>query len=344
MRALMLTAYNQLEIRESPDPTIGPDDVLVRVEVCGICGSDVHGLDGSTGRRVPPIIMGHEAAGVVAAVGANVGDLEPGRRVTFDSMISCGHCAPCRLGRSNLCEHRQVLGVSCTEFRRDGAFAELVAVPREIVYPLPDGVSAAQAAMCEPLSVAVHAAGRLPIRLGDAAVVVGAGVIGLLAIQVLRAAGCGRIVAVDLDQSRLRLALRLGADAAVDAGRSTDAQADIRRHTGPRGAELVVDAVGTAASLATALGALAKGGHAALIGNVQPSVALPLQAVVTGEMTLHGCCASAGEYPACLEMLALRRIDVDSLISARAPLEEGPRWFERLRRGEPGLIKVLLEP
>ena len=174
MDALLLTEYMNLEMVQMDKPEIGPDDVLVRVRACGICGSDVHGMDGSTGRRIPPLVMGHEAAGVVERAGANVRDLAKGDRVTFDSTIYCGHCAFCARGDVNLCDNRQVLGVSPGEYRRHGAFAEFVAVPRRIVYRLPDSLSFEQAALIEAASVAVHAVNLTPVRLGDTGVVVGA--------------------------------------------------------------------------------------------------------------------------------------------------------------------------
>ena len=126
MKALVLTAYNHLEIQDWPRPEIAADEVLLRVAACGICGSDIHGMDGSTGRRQPPIIMGHEAAGTIVAVGAEVRDWAAGDRVTFDSTIYCGRCWYCRRGEINLCDNRRVLGVSCDDYRRHGAFAELV--------------------------------------------------------------------------------------------------------------------------------------------------------------------------------------------------------------------------
>ena len=182
------------------------------VQSCGICGSDVHGFDGSSGRRIPPVIMGHEASGVVAKTGAAVSRFREGDRVTFDSMISCGLCVFCRQGRPNLCDNRRVLGVSCQEYRRHGAFAEYVAVPEHIVVKIPEGLAFNEAAMVEPVSVAVHAVNITPLRLGDTAVVIGAGMIGLLTLQALLAAGCGRVVSVDLEDDRLALAKRLGAD------------------------------------------------------------------------------------------------------------------------------------
>src|ERR1700678_3451128 len=121
MKSLLLSAYNQLEIADLPAPVAGPGEVLVRVETCGICGSDVHGYDGSSGRRIPPIVMGHEAAGTIAARGKDVKKFSEGDRVTFDSTIYCGSCANCLRGDINLCDNRQVVGVSCTDYRRAGA-------------------------------------------------------------------------------------------------------------------------------------------------------------------------------------------------------------------------------
>jgi L-iditol 2-dehydrogenase len=206
MKALMLKEYKKLEITEVPRPEIGPADVLVQVKMCGICGSDVHGLDGSTGRRIPPLIMGHEASGVVAEVGPTVSQVRHGDRVTFDSTVYCGRCFYCRRGRVNLCENRMVLGVSCDDYRRHGAFSEYVIVPEQIIYRLPDSLNFEHATFVEALSVAMHAVNRAPMLLGETAVVVGGGMIGLLVVQLLGAAGCGNSVAVDLDNAKLTLA------------------------------------------------------------------------------------------------------------------------------------------
>src|SRR5437773_4013045 len=217
MKALLLSQYRQLEITDLPRPEPGPDDVLVRVAACGICGSDVHGYDGSSGRRITPIVMGHEAAGRIAGIGAEVKGFAVGDRVTFDSTIYCGACGPCRRGEMNLCDSRQVLGVSCSDYRRAGAFAEYVAVPSRIVYRLPDNLSFAEAAMLEAVSVAIHAVSLAPLSAGSTALVVGAGMIGLLIVQVLRAAGCSRILVTDIDSSPLKLAQDVGAHTVLSA-------------------------------------------------------------------------------------------------------------------------------
>lgn len=343
MKALILTDYHQLEYKDVPEPQLGPEDVLVRVKGCGICGSDVHGLDGSTGRRIPPVIMGHEAAGVIAEVGEHVTQWRQGERVTFDSTIYCGACHFCRRGAINLCDHRRVLGVSCEDYRQNGAFAEYIAIPQRILYQLPENISFEQAAMVEALSIALHAVQRPPISLNDTAVVVGAGMIGLLIIQSLRAAGCGRIIAVDLDQGRLDLACQLGADESLNPD-AVDVVAHVLERTAGRGADLAFEAVGVNPTFQLAIHSLRKGGSLSLVGNLDPMTDFPLQSVVTRELTLYGSCASQGEYPACLDMIARGVIDVDGMISTVAPLAEGAAWFERLYRREPGLLKVILTP
>jgi L-iditol 2-dehydrogenase len=287
--------------------------------------------------------MGHEAAGVIADVGQNVSVWRTGDRVTFDSTIYCGECYFCRRGRVNLCNNRRVLGVSCDEYRQNGAFAEYVAVPQHILYRLPEGISFEQAAMVEALSIAFHAVGRASPKLNDTSVVVGAGMIGLLVVQSLRLAGCGRIVAVDLDQARLDLARQMGADEGLRPD-SVDVVQWVLEYTTWRGADMAFEAVGLGPTMNTAIQCTRKGGAVILIGNLSPTAEFPFQQVVTRELDVKGSCASSGEYPACLDMIARGAINVDALISAVVPLEEGAEWFKRLYDREPGLMKVILQP
>lgn len=343
MNALLLTEYMKLELVDFPEPGIGPDDVLVRVRACGICGSDVHGFDGSSGRRNPPLIMGHEAAGEVAKVGGNVTDLEPGDRVTFDSTVYCGKCAFCTRGDMNLCDNREVVGVAPKEFKRHGAFAEYVSVPRRIMYKLPDIFPYEQAALIEAVSIGVHAVSITPVHLGDVAVVVGAGMIGLVTLQAAKAAGCSRIIAVDMDDAKIDAAIAMGATDGVNP-KKADVPAAVRELTGGRGADVAFECVGYAQPVASAIHSVRKGGTVTLIGNLQPNVEIPLQYVVTRQIRLQGSCASNGEYPQCIDLMARGVIKVAPLISAVAPLAEGPSWFDRLYRHEPNLMKVVLCP
>lgn len=343
MRALLLTDAKTLKLVETEPPSLEADTVLIRVAACGVCGSDVHGYDGSTGRRIPPLVMGHEAAGTVERVGEAVNKFQPGDRVTFDSTVYCGECVFCQRGEINLCDNRQVLGVSCGDYRRHGAFAELVAVPERIVYSLPDDLPFEHAALIEAVSVAVHAVARAQILTGNSAVVVGTGMIGLLVVQALRVAGAGPIVAVDLSPERLALARELGATHSFLASED-NLVAQIQKLTAGHGADAAFEVVGATPTVNVAVESVRKGGSVTLVGNIRPTVEAPLQSIVTRELTLYGSCASQGEYPRCIELMASGEIDVRPLISACAPLAEGPEWFERLYAQEAGLMKVVLKP
>ncbi len=343
MKALVLKEYNKFSFEEVPMSEYGPDDVLVRVKACAVCGSDVHGMDGSTGRRIPPIVMGHEASGIIERIGANVEKYKVGDRVTFDSTVYCGKCYYCRRGEINLCDNRRVLGVSCGEYRYHGAFAEYVRVPQHILYPLPQSVSFEQAAMVEPLSIAFHAVRRSPVSLNNTAVVIGTGMIGLLVIQMLKIAGCGKIIAVDMLKDKLDIAKKFGADVCLKAD-ECDVGAEVYRLTENRGADVAFEVVGITPTIQNAIASVKKGGSLTLVGNLKPMVDFPLQSVVTRQISLYGSCASAGEYPDCLDLIASGKVDVDSFISAVAPLSEGASWFARLYASEPGLMKVILVP
>jgi len=343
MKALVLTAYNQFELMEveTPSPDVG--EVRVKVEAVGICGSDVHGMDGSTGRRRPPVIMGHEASGVVESTGPGVSAWKPGDRVTFDSTIYQLDDWYSRKGLYNLSDNRMVLGVSCAEYRRDGAFAEYVVVPQHILYKLPDNVSFEHAAMVEPVAVALHALNLTKIAVNDSAVVGGAGMIALFVIQLLKAAGCGMIAAFDLDRDRLELAKKMGAAHVFQVGNS-NIPAEVRKLTAGRGADIGFEAVGVSSVLNTLIDSVRKGAQITLIGNLSPEVCIPLQQVVARQLTLQGSCAICGEYEQALDMIGRGAIRIDPMISAVAPLSEGPQWFKRLYNREKGLMKVILKP
>jgi L-iditol 2-dehydrogenase len=342
MKVLLLSKYRQLEMAEVPMPVAGAGEVLIRVGACGICGSDVHGYDGSSGRRIPPIVMGHEAAGRIASLGVGVTRLAEGDRVTFDSTIYCGACGFCKRGEVNLCDHRQVLGVSCGDYSRTGAFAEYVAVPARVVYKLPENISFAEAAMLEAVAVAIHAVSLAEISAQSTALVVGAGTIGVLILQALRAAGCKRVFVSDVDASRLKLAKELGAADILRA--DADVVEQILQRTGGVGVDVAMEAVGRDETVNAAIASVRKGGTVVLVGNISPAATLPLQKVVTRQIRLQGSCASAGEYPQAIALMASGAIQVKPLISAIAPLAEGPQWFERLYTREANLLKVVLTP
>lgn len=343
MKVLLLSEYKKLELADVPRPAPTAGEVLVRVAACGICGSDVHGYDGTSGRRIPPIVMGHEAAGTVAEVGAGVTAFKEGDRVTFDSTVYCGECDYCRSGEVNLCDRRQVVGVSCGDYRRAGAFAEYVVVPQRIVYQLPEGLSFPEAAMLEAVSVALHAVRLSELKGGETALVIGAGMIGLLTLQAARAGGASRVIVADVDATRLKLAKEMGADEALHLS-GAELVAEVMRLTEDRGVDVALEAVGRNETISVAIDSVRKGGTVTLIGNISPEVTLPLQKVVTRQLRLQGTAASAGEYPQAIELMLSGKIQVKPLITAVAPLDDGPRWFERLYAREPNLMKVVLIP
>ncbi|GAB2517809.1 galactitol-1-phosphate 5-dehydrogenase [Spirosoma aerophilum] len=346
MKALVLTEYNHLHVQDVPKPSIRPNEVLVRVQAVGICGSDVHGMDGSSGRRIPPIVMGHEASGIIAEVGSDVKNWATGDRVTFDSTVYVLDDWYSRRGQYNLSDGREVVGVSTPDFKRNGAFAEYVAIPQHILYAVPDNVSFTQAALVEPVAVALHAVSLTPIQVNDSAVVVGSGMIGLFIIQVLKLAGCGTIIAIDLDDDRLALAQKLGATHTLNAGmqQGLDLAKQVQDLTHGRGADVSFEVVGAGPTVKTAIDCVRKGATVTLVGNLAPTVEMPLQAIVTRQLRLQGSCAINGEYEAALALISSGRVNVEAILSAEVPLVEGADWFDRLYNKEKGLIKVVLRP
>lgn len=342
MKALVLEEYNKFVYKDVTDPEPTENEVLVEVKAVGICGSDVHGMDGSTGRRIPPIIMGHEASGIIVETGKNVAGWKIGDRVTFDSTIYNLDDWYTRKGHYNLSDNRMVLGVSCPDFKRDGAFAKYVSIPSHILYRIPDNVTFEQSAMVEPVAVALHSVNISGVKINDTVAVFGSGMIGLFIIQLLKQAGC-YVIAIDLLQEKLEMAKVAGADVILNS-QIDNIPVEIRKHTNNRGADFGFEAVGITPTIKTAIESLRKGAMLVLIGNLSPTIEFPLQKVVTGEITVKGSCAINGEYPAVLDLISRGKIKVESMISNVVPLSEGALYFKRLYNKEKGLLKVILNP
>ncbi len=344
MKALVLTEYMNLELQEVAKPVLtSPTQTLVRIKAASICGSDVHGYDGSTGRRQPPVIMGHEGSGIIEEVGSMVTNFKVGDHVTFDSTIFCGSCHFCKHGLFNLCDNRRVLGVSCDEYKQDGIFAEYAVIEERVLFRLPEGLSFEEAAMVEPTAVAAHALSLASPALHEDVAVVGAGLIGLLTMKLLRTLTSGKIIALDIDESRRAMAKNVGADYAFDPSDPT-LHETVMKLTNNLGLNIVYEAVGASAPIQTAISLSRKGGTVVLVGNVSPTIELPLQSVVTRQIRLQGSCAINGEYPTVLQMMADKALDVTDLISKVAPLSEGKKWFDALYHKEGNLLKVVLQP
>lgn len=330
MRALVYSGAFQIDLQQVPDPQPLPNEVLVRVDTVGICGSDVHGYTGTTGRRIPPLIMGHEAAGRVA-ISSN--EFEAGDEVCFDSTIGCITCPECASGRVNRCPERTVFGVSTPRFRRDGAMADFVCVPAHVLRRVPEGLPLNIAALFEPLSVGLHAVHRGGNAQSARVLIIGAGMIGLSILLSVRLQEPSEIIVIEPNENRKNMARQLGADRALDPEKSTQAI----------DADLTFEAVGATSTVAQAIHHTKLGGNIVLVGNTSQHPPVDIQRVVAKELTLIGTYANAGEYDEIIDLVSRKQLDPSPLVSAVLPLGDGPEAFDRLHRQvEPEWIKVLL--
>jgi threonine dehydrogenase-like Zn-dependent dehydrogenase len=337
MRALMFHGAKDLRVEELPDPVPGPDEVLIQVRSAGICGSDVHGYSGETGRRVPGMVMGHEAAGVVAAAGAQVRGLRSGDAVTFNPVLDCGTCEMCRAGRHSLCSTRRVIGVTPDAV---GAFAEWICVREANVLRLPHQLDTVHGALVEPMAVGVHAVALAGVRQGDRVLVFGAGAIGLTCAVAARLAGAGEIMAVDLIPERRALAERLG----FPASEGVDAEA-LHQGGRPLGVDVVVDAVGVSATLRDGLGALRAGGTLLVVGLGQPQVSIGLYDVVVPEKRVLGSFAyDRDDFERAIDVVADTSSGLSAIVDHIVPLEAAPATFLDLAEGRETAAKVLVAP
>ncbi|MEM9324257.1 MAG: galactitol-1-phosphate 5-dehydrogenase [Bacteroidota bacterium] len=343
MRALVLTQPNILELQEVEDPTPKDDEVLIRVESVGICGSDVYGMTGASGRRIPPLIMGHEGSGTIEQVGSAVTHWKVGQRVTFDSTVYPLDDWYTHKGQYNLSDGREVLGVSCEDYRRHGAFAEFLTVPGHILVELPENVSFDHAALVEPSAVALHGIKLSGVQADESALVVGTGIIGLFVVQLLKWVGCETIIAIDIDDNKLKMAQQLGATHTINAADKSLPESMLGLTEG-RGADHAFEVVGINDTFSIALKNVRKGGTVTVLGNISKEVNFPLQYVVTRQIKVQGSCGICGEYPEVLELMSRGVLDLDTMISVTAPLDEGISLFDRLGKREAGMLKVVLKP
>ena len=322
MRAIVIDRPGSFRATSTPDPAPRAGEIVVKVECCGICGTDLHILAGEFPPTPYPIIPGHEFAGTVVAHGADVRpDLPVGTRVAVDPSLYCGYCRRCRAGRDNLCENWAAIGDTVS-----GAFAEFVAVPAVNAYRLPDHLDAQHGAMAEPLACAVHGLRRLGPVLGDPVVVIGAGTMGLLLLQMLLHAGAGPVTVVDRVSGRLEVARKLGAAHAVTGAAALD---------GAR-FEVAVDATGVPEAIETAIGLLDRGGRMLIFG-VSPAEAMvrasPFR-VYNDELAITGSMAILRSFGQAVELLASGAVDPQPLLSEPLPLERFGEAVNRVRSGQ----------
>jgi L-iditol 2-dehydrogenase len=336
MKALMFTDIKQLQLQDIPRPEIeAPDDVIVKVKSVGICGSDLHGYTGQSGRRTPPLIMGHEFTGDVEAVGSANG-VTPGQRVAIQPLVVCYHCDQCLAGQQNLCEKRSLIGM-----HRPGAYAEYVRVPASNLYTIPEQLPYEVGAMAEPLSVAVHAVSLVNVRPYDTALIIGAGTIGLLTLVVLRQTGVRQIIVSDLSDVRLSVARILGADITINT-RTQNLKDAVLQQTST-GVDLVFEAVGLSATAQQTLDAVRTQGTVVWIGNNQKLVEIDMQSVVTREISVLGSYGmNQRDFKRSLAMLADGVVPTEQIITRRAFLSEGPQLFDELLADE-STIKCMID-
>jgi threonine dehydrogenase-like Zn-dependent dehydrogenase len=333
MRAAVFEGEGQLVVRDVPDPLPGPEEVLVEVEACGICGSDVQIINVPAGHpSTPPVVIGHEFVGSVRAVGSAVADVPIGLRVVVDPDPKCGACDSCRSGRPANCVNIVALGV-----HRDGALARYVTAPADSVYAISPDVPAEMAALVEPLACVVNGTNRAALRPGESVVVFGAGAIGCLFIAVFRAAGAGRIIAVEPSTTRATVARAVGADSVLTPEEWTARRSELL----PLGADVVVDAVGSV--LPQAIEAAGMGARVVVFGmngNARPPV--HQVEIVEKGLAILGSYISNFTFPAAIRLVESGRLNLAPMITATIPLDETLAGIARLRSGD--AVKIVIKP
>ncbi|QZP38316.1 NAD(P)-dependent alcohol dehydrogenase [Halobaculum magnesiiphilum] len=339
MRTVVLREPGQFEMRERDRPEPADDEVLVAVRDVGICGSDVHYYEhGRIGDYVveDPLVLGHESAGDVVAVGENVETLVPGARVTLEPGVPCRQCRHCKRGEYHLCTDVEFMATP----PHDGAFAEYVAWPADFVYELPEAVSLREGALCEPLSVGIHACRRGDVGVGDTVLVTGAGPIGMLAMEAARAAGATDVLVSDVVGSKLDRALDRGADRVIDVT-ETDLDSAVDEYTDGVGADVVVEASGAEPSIESTLDAVRRGGTVVLVGLAdEAEVPLDVLEIIDNELDVHGSFRYANTYDAAVDLLADGTVDVEGIVDFTDPLEEIDAAFRRSM--EPDTVKGMI--
>lgn len=337
MKAFVYPDWERLEVAGWPLPQIAPDEVLLRVAACGICGSELETFKAKSERRRPPLVMGHEFCGTIEAVGREVRGFEAGQKVVSNSIVSCGECARCARGNSHLCAQREIFGM-----HRPGAFAEFVAVPSRCLLTWPEGVPASAACLAEPLANGVHMVNLSRALQPQTVLVIGAGPIGLMAGQAFAQMLGAQVFMADLSPARLAVAGRLGATPINP--KEEDVVAHVRAMTGGEGVDLVVDAVGAGLTKTQSLAAARAGGAAIWIGLHEDEMALRSYEVTLAEKQIFGTyAAKMDELQTALDLMKEGRVDVSSWVQV-APLEESVALFGRMLRGCGQDIKGVITP
>lgn len=334
MRVSVLRGVHDVAVEDRPAPTPGPEEVLVRVGSVGVCGSDVHYYEhGRIGPYVveSPLVLGHEAGGEVAAVGAEVSGLKVGQRVSIEPGVPCRSCPQCLRGRYNLCPDVRFFATP----PYDGAFCEYVAMPAGFVYPVPDSLSDDAAGLIEPLSVGVWAAQRSAVSPGDDVLVTGAGPIGLIAAQCARAYGAASVTVTDVVESRLQVARRLGFEALNVA--QTPLTPEVLQ------ADVLLECSGNARATWDAVMAVRRAGRVVLVGMGGDEVALPLSRVQDHELVITGAFRYANTWPTAIQLAASGAVDLDVLVTGAFGLDDVEAALTA-SRDNPDAMKTMVRP
>jgi 2-desacetyl-2-hydroxyethyl bacteriochlorophyllide A dehydrogenase len=332
MKAVVVEQPGKVIVTEVPDPEVGPKDVLIQVAACGICGTDIHIIDGEFPPTTYPIIPGHEFGGTVLAVGDEVVEVKVGDRVGVDPTLNCGECYFCQRGQGNLCERWNAVGVGA----HPGGFAECVAVPERVVYPLTEGMSDATAALIEPISCVVHGFHLLRANVGESYLIYGAGPMGLQNAQLARFYGARVVAMVDINPQRLEIARAFGFDV---VGASLD---DVR-HVASRGFDNVIEATGKTKVAEMAIDAVIRRGKLLLFGVCPPGEKAAYEPfkIYNQEITIVGSMAVLNSYGPAIDVLAAGAVDTDRMVTHTFPLDRFEEAVTLVRRGEGLKVQVV---
>lgn len=340
MKALVYHGPNILKYEDIADVSPKAGEVKIRVKSCGICGSDVHGYLGLTGRRIPPMVMGHEFSGEIIEVGEGVDTLKVGDRVAPYPVEFCEACEMCERGDFHLCKNKKQFGVLTV----DGAFAEYICVPAKVCFKLTANTSFDAASLMEPLAVSYRAVCHAGDIAGKTVLVVGAGTIGLLTLACVRMKGAGKIIVSDLSDYRLGVAKEMGADYVINP-KNENLDDTIAALTDSKGVDLSFEAVGASPTVQQAVAALKFGGTAIWIGNNKPMIEINMQHIVTRELKIFGTFLyGLNEFKTVVDLVNEGKMNIEPLISVRAPLSKAADYFYTLAHDPGELIKVIINP
>jgi len=340
MKALVWTAPRKMEVREEPEPKPGPEEVLIEVEAAGICGSELGGWMGTNKLRVPPLIMGHEAAGRLARTSggplADGTEARDGMMVTFNPIVYCGTCDRCRAAKQNLCRTRKIVGA-----HRPGAFARFVAVPRSLCWPVPERIGPVAGSLAEPVAYAFHTVSAAYLGMGERLLILGAGTIGLFCLKAAKVLGVGDVIVTDVSDDRLEMARAWGANRTVNV-READPLA-VLKELAPGGVEAAIDAVGAETTRRQAIAAVVPGGTVIFSGLHEEESPFPANYVVRQEVRVKGSFAYlAPEFGQAVILLANGVVAPSPEWLDERPLSEGPAAFAELAEGRSRFTKIVL--